>query len=158
MKNYGYLQDAKDTMAAAAVVTEYYQKVPADYQEVWGAKYKDEASYLEGAEYAQYVKPLEDAVDALTEDALGALEGSDYWLDIRDVIDWRPEENPEPEDYTIEDVMKACRVLARKNTGQQAPQPDELERYDLTEDGDIGIDDIMAICRQIAIKNQQQGA
>ena len=158
VKNYGYLQDAKDTMAAAAVVTEYYQKVPADYQEVWGAKYKDEASYLEGAEYAQYVKPLEDAVDALTEDALGALEGSDYWLDIRDVIDWRPEENPEPEDYTIEDVMKACRVLARKNTGQQAPQPDELERYDLTEDGDIGIDDIMAICRQIAIKNQQQGA
>ncbi len=158
VENYSYLQDAKDTVEAAAVVTEYYQKVPADYQEAWGAKYKDKASYLEGAEYAQYVKPLEDAVDALTEDALGALEGSDYWLDIRDVIDWRPEENPEPERYTIEDVMKACRVLARKNTGQQAPQPDELERYDLTEDGDIGIDDIMAICRQIAIKNQQQGA
>ena len=58
VKNYGYLQDAKDTMAAAAVVTEYYQKVPADYQEAWGAKYKDEASYLAGEEYAQYVDCL----------------------------------------------------------------------------------------------------
>ena len=152
VENYDYLQDAKDTMAAAAVVTEYYQKVPADYQEAWGAKYKDEASYLEGAEYAQYVKPLENAVNELTEDALGELEKSSYMTGIQEVIDWRPEENPEPERYTIEDVMRACRILARISDGGE-PTDEELERYDLGKDDHIRIEDVMAICRQLATYN-----
>ena len=152
VENYDYLQDAKDTMAAAAVVTEYYQKVPADYQEAWGAKYKDEASYLEGAEYAQYVKPLENAVNELTEDALGELEKSSYMTGIQEVIDWRPEENPEPERYTIEDVMRACRILARISDGGE-PTDEELERYDLVKDDHIRIEDVMAICRQLATYN-----
>lgn len=53
---------------------------------------------------------------------------------------------------TIEDVMAACRILARKNTGND-PTGDELARGDLTGDGSIQIDDIMSICRILARKN-----
>ena len=52
-------------------------------------------------------------------------------------------------DVDIMDVMMACRVLARKNTG--APLTgEEVARGDLTGDGKVAIEDIMAICRKIA--------
>ena len=49
----------------------------------------------------------------------------------------------------IVDVMAACRVLARKNTGMPA-SPDEILRGDLSGDDTITIEDIMLICRVIA--------
>ena len=52
----------------------------------------------------------------------------------------------------IQDVMAACRILARQNTGS-APDPDELLRGDMNEDGKFLIDDIMGICRVLARKN-----
>ena len=52
----------------------------------------------------------------------------------------------------IEDVMAACRILARQNAGNN-PTGDELARGDLTGDGNIAIDDVMAICRILAQKN-----
>ena len=53
---------------------------------------------------------------------------------------------------TIEDVMAACRVLARKNTGSD-PNSVEMLRGDMNEDGKFLIDDIMGICRVLAQKN-----
>ena len=162
--HYGRLEDAENALAAAKVVTVYYLAVPADYQTVWTALYRDEESYLASHEYTTYVAPLAAAVEGLTTVQRELLEGSDYWLmglsddprsGIQTVLSWRPE--PVQDTFDIQDVMAACRILARSNTGTE-PADEELERYDLTEDGDIGIDDIMAICRQIAIKNQQQGA
>ena len=52
----------------------------------------------------------------------------------------------------IEDVMAACRILARNNTGTQ-PSGDEIARGDLTGDKKITIEDIMAICRILARQN-----
>ncbi|HIZ83979.1 MAG TPA: dockerin type I repeat-containing protein [Firmicutes bacterium] len=52
-------------------------------------------------------------------------------------------------DVDIMDVMMACRVLARKNTGAP-PTGEEVARGDLTGDGKVAIEDIMAICRKIA--------
>ena len=49
----------------------------------------------------------------------------------------------------IVDVMEACRVLARKNTGTPI-SPDEILRGDLSGDDTITIEDIMLICRVIA--------
>ena len=49
----------------------------------------------------------------------------------------------------IEDVMAACRILARKNTNID-PDDDEIARGDVTKDGEITIEDIMAICRILA--------
>ncbi len=51
----------------------------------------------------------------------------------------------------ITDVMEACRVLARKNTGND-PLPEEMLRGDMDEDGRFLIDDIMGICRVLAQK------
>ena len=50
---------------------------------------------------------------------------------------------------SIEDVMAACRVIARKANGQQ-PLPDELARGDINGDGKMLIDDVMSICRILA--------
>ena len=49
----------------------------------------------------------------------------------------------------IRDVMEACRVLARKSTGDE-PNDQEMERGDMNEDGRFLIDDIMSICRVLA--------
>ena len=54
-------------------------------------------------------------------------------------------------DVDIQDVMLACRVLARKNTGA-LPDDDELARGDMNGDGKIAIEDIMSICRVLARK------
>lgn len=53
----------------------------------------------------------------------------------------------------IQDVMAACRVLARKNLGEKIT-PQELAAGDMDENGDIDIQDIMSICRTLA-RNQQ---
>ena len=50
---------------------------------------------------------------------------------------------------SIEDVMAACRVIARKANGQQ-PLPDELARGDMNDDGKMLIEDVMSICRILA--------
>ena len=50
---------------------------------------------------------------------------------------------------SIEDVMAACRILARKNTGS-LPNDNEIARADLTGDDKVTIEDIMAICRVLA--------
>lgn len=55
-------------------------------------------------------------------------------------------------EVTIEDVMAACRVLARQTAGDE-PTPDELLRGDMNEDGNFLIDDIMGICRVLARNN-----
>lgn len=52
----------------------------------------------------------------------------------------------------IRDVMSACRILARQNTGSY-PSADEIARGDLTGDGKIRIEDVMAICRILARGN-----
>lgn len=49
----------------------------------------------------------------------------------------------------IQDVMAACRILARKNTGSQ-PTEEEKERCDLDGNDDVDINDIMLICRILA--------
>ena len=51
----------------------------------------------------------------------------------------------------IQDVMAACRVLARQNGGTY-PTAEEIAQGDLTGDGYIRIEDIMAICRLLAQK------
>lgn len=49
----------------------------------------------------------------------------------------------------IQDVMSACKILARKNTGTD-PTDEELARADLDGSGDVDIGDIMSICRILA--------
>lgn len=53
---------------------------------------------------------------------------------------------------TIEDVMAACRIIARVAGGGQA-QPEELELGDLNGNGRVDIADVMSICRIIARNN-----
>ncbi len=57
----------------------------------------------------------------------------------------------------IMDVMSACRILARNNSGS-APLPEELERGDMNGDGFIQINDIMSICRVLAREAQSSAA
>ena len=49
----------------------------------------------------------------------------------------------------IQDVMAACRILARNNTGTE-PSAEELSRADMNGDKAVLIDDIMAICKLLA--------
>lgn len=155
--DYGYLVQAENLLAAARVVTAYLHKIPADYQESWDALYEDEESYLAGEEYATYIAPMAAAVENLTDVQRALLESSGYWDGVEGPLLWRPTATlpPEPEPYTIEDVMAACRVVARNNAGGE-PEASELARYDLTGDGAVLIDDIMAICRLLASYNLQQ--
>ncbi|HIZ84711.1 MAG TPA: NPCBM/NEW2 domain-containing protein [Firmicutes bacterium] len=53
----------------------------------------------------------------------------------------------------IQDVMSACRVLARSHAGT-VPTKEELAAVDMDGDKDVDIQDIMLICRVIAAKNQ----
>ena len=52
----------------------------------------------------------------------------------------------------IQDVMFACKILARNNSGTD-PSPEELERGDMDGDGQVLINDIMSICRILASQN-----
>lgn len=52
---------------------------------------------------------------------------------------------------SINDVMAACKILARKAAGGVAT-PEEIQAGDFTGKGDIAIIDIMAICKIIASK------
>ncbi len=54
----------------------------------------------------------------------------------------------------IQDVMAACKIVARNNAGQE-PTEDEKLRADMNEDGRVRIEDIMAICRKLAQQNAQ---
>ena len=49
----------------------------------------------------------------------------------------------------IQDVMTACRVLARSNIGME-PEPEEQAAVDMNNDNAVNIEDIMLICRVIA--------
>ena len=53
----------------------------------------------------------------------------------------------------IQDVMAACRILARNATGQD-PTTEELETGDMDGDNRILIQDIMSICRVLARQSQ----
>ncbi|MCI8360008.1 MAG: hypothetical protein HFE86_01555, partial [Clostridiales bacterium] len=50
---------------------------------------------------------------------------------------------------TIQDVMEACKVLARQSAGKD-PTADELARGDLDGDGKFTITDVMEICKILA--------
>ncbi len=52
---------------------------------------------------------------------------------------------------SIQDIMSACRVLAR-NALQISPTPVEMLAADLTENGRVAIDDVMSLCRLLARK------
>ena len=54
-------------------------------------------------------------------------------------------------EVSIQDVMEACKVLARKAAGQ-APSAEELRRGELNGDGEITISDVMEICKLLARK------
>lgn len=54
-------------------------------------------------------------------------------------------------DVDIQDVMAACKILARKNAGEM-PTDEDLSRGDMDGNGQIAIDDIMAICKILARK------
>lgn len=65
------------------------------------------------------------------------------------------EEKPLPGDLDgsgaadIQDVMAACKILARQNTGA-LPDADALARGDMNGDGAVSIEDVMAICKLLA--------
>ena len=52
---------------------------------------------------------------------------------------------------TIDDVMEACKVLARKSAGK-APTADEMRRGNLDGDNEFTINDVMEICKILARK------
>ena len=52
-------------------------------------------------------------------------------------------------DIDIQDVMAACRILARKNSGDE-PSNEELAKADMNGDKAIDILDVMLICRILA--------
>lgn len=54
-------------------------------------------------------------------------------------------------EVTIQDVMEACKVLARKSAGRP-PSADEMARGDLNQDGAFVISDVMEICKILARK------
>lgn len=54
-------------------------------------------------------------------------------------------------EVTIQDVMEACKVLARKSAGQ-APSAEELRRGNMDGDADFTISDVMEICKLLARK------
>ncbi|MCI8359735.1 MAG: glycoside hydrolase family 92 protein [Clostridiales bacterium] len=54
-------------------------------------------------------------------------------------------------EVTIQDVMEACKVLARQSAGK-APAEEEMIRGDLNGDADFTISDVMEICKILARK------
>ena len=52
-------------------------------------------------------------------------------------------------EVTIQDVMEACKALARQSVGKN-PTSDELARGDLNGDGKFTITDVMEICKILA--------
>ena len=55
-------------------------------------------------------------------------------------------------EVSIIDVMQACKILARSNSGAQ-PTDQEVFIGDLTGDGKVLIDDVMALCKRLAQQN-----
>ncbi|HIZ83277.1 MAG TPA: DUF4886 domain-containing protein [Firmicutes bacterium] len=102
-----------------------------------------------------------------TEEAEGSITGTiclklaDRTLDVDldMVIDRLPDSEVTKGDFDgngkvdITDIMSACRVLARQNTGSE-PSPEELAVGDLTGDNKMGIEDVMAMCRILARNGQ----
>ena len=54
---------------------------------------------------------------------------------------------------TIDDVMEACKILARISAGQK-PSDNEIARGDLDRSGTISINDVIEICKLLARKAQ----
>lgn len=54
-------------------------------------------------------------------------------------------------EVTIQDVMEACKVLARKSA-DKAPTPEEITRGDMNDDEILTIADVMEICKILARK------
>ncbi|MCI8360224.1 MAG: hypothetical protein HFE86_02675 [Clostridiales bacterium] len=62
---------------------------------------------------------------------------------------YRPGDLNGDDTVTIQDVMEACKVLARKSAGTE-PTPGELLRGDLDGDDTVTINDVMELCKILA--------
>lgn len=135
-----------------------YGDVLTDWTELEAAV--QEARALEASDYtAESWAALEEALTAagaLPETA-GQAEVDAAAAAIREAVDaLQPAEAPVLKGdmdkngrVDIQDVMAACKVVARNNAGAE-PTGEEILYGDLTGDGRVAIDDIMAICKTIA--------
>ena len=152
----GYLVEAEDTVAAADVY-ELYKKAPADYETAWSDLEED--TYLESEEYTTIVKPLEEAYDALNADQMTKLREAESGVigAIEALLEWRPDPDyilgdmNDDKRVDIQDVMEACKVLARK-AGGKAPTAEEMKRGDVDGNNVFDINDVMEICKILARK------
>ena len=114
--------------------------------------YEDEGkdAFLAALEEARRVRDDGDALQSEIDEAVQALEEA---YDALQPIQIIPGDLDGNGTVDIQDVMAACRVLARQNGGTY-PTAEEIAQGDLTGDGYIRIDDIMAICRLLAGQNR----
>ncbi|MCI8360991.1 MAG: carbohydrate-binding protein [Clostridiales bacterium] len=105
-------------------------------------KVLDEA--IEAAE-----KLLEDgnATDEQTARAIQRLRAA--LAGLEDTLNVLPGDLDKDGRVTIQDVMEACKILARKSSGKN-PTADELLRGNLDGDPDFTINDVMEICKILA--------
>ena len=99
---------------------------------------------------------LEDAVEAAENLAIDASQAQvdQAAQDIQDAIDalesvLTPGDLDKDGKVTIQDVMEACKVLARKTAGKE-PTADEMVRGNLDGDDAFTITDVMEICKILA--------
>ncbi len=140
----GYAEAIEDAIAKLA-----YK--PADYTAVDAAIAKaealDESLYANFSAVTEAVNAVEEGKNITEQETVDgyaeAIEGALAALVLRGDMGGDGK-------VDIQDVMAACRVLARKNTNGTKPSGDELLPGDINGDADIDIEDIMGICRILA--------
>ena len=80
------------------------------------------------------------------EDLLARIE-----VTVEPVSSLVPGDMDKDDSVTIQDVMEACKVLARKSAGKE-PTADEMARGNLDGDDAFSIGDVMEICKILARK------
>ena len=115
-----------------------------------GCEDEGKEAFLAALEEARQVRDDRDASQEAIDGAARALEEA---YNALQPIRITPGDMDGSGSVDIQDVMAACKVLARKAAGTN-PSPDELLRGDMDGDKDVNIQDVMAICKVLA----RQGA
>lgn len=114
-----------------------------------------EATYSDGTKAQVPVVWEEIPADRYAAPGVFTIEGTVEGCDLAaaaEITVRLPGDLTEDDRLNIEDVMAACKILARSNSGAQ-PTDQEVFIGDLTGDGKVLIDDVMALCKRLAQQN-----
>lgn len=152
-------------LSLSAIQSLFLVEAPADGPDaaaLQAAVKKAETAKGQAGLYDQAAPAVQKAFDEALAAAKGLLDSLDAdqtridqakqaLLDAMDRLSIKGGDLDKDGDITIQDVMEACKVLARQSAGRE-PTDDEMTRGNLNGDTAFTISDIMEICKLLARK------